>query len=52
MATRPASPVRLSERRGSIGIAILLLVSLGLLGAQAATGSAAAPAAKAAQSRS
>ena len=33
-------PVRLSERRGSIGIVILAIVSLGLLGAQSALGTA------------
>lgn len=38
MASRPATPVRFSHRRGSIGAAILLAVSLSLLGAQAASG--------------
>jgi hypothetical protein len=40
MAYRPATPVRLSERRGAIGVVILLAVSLGLLGAQSVSGSA------------
>jgi hypothetical protein len=42
----------MSERRGSIGAAILLVVSLGLLGAQAVTGSATAAPAKAQAVRS
>ena len=37
MASRPAPPIRFSHRRGSIGAAILLAVSLSLLGAQAAS---------------
>lgn len=35
-----ASNVRLSERRASIGFVILIFVSLGLLGAQTALGTA------------
>ena len=55
MASRPAKPVRFSHRRGSIGAAILLAVSLSLLGAQAASGTGgheAGPAAEVSAARS
>jgi hypothetical protein len=42
MSTRRSRPVRLSDRRGSIGVAILMAVSLSLLGAQTVMGTRAA----------
>ncbi|HEY5722806.1 MAG TPA: hypothetical protein VIT45_10845 [Allosphingosinicella sp.] len=42
MSTRRSTPVRLSDRRGSIGVAILMAVSLSLLGAQTVMGTGAA----------
>ncbi len=38
MRISPAQNVRLSERRASIGFVILMVISLGLLGAQSALG--------------
>ena len=38
MSAHRSRQVRLSDRRGSIGVAILMAVSLSLLGAQAASG--------------
>jgi len=40
MRISPAQNVRFSERRASIGFVILMVVSLGLLGAQTALGTA------------
>lgn len=42
MSANRTRPVRLSDRRGSIGAVILMIVSLSLLGAQTAMGSPAA----------
>lgn len=42
MSVRRSSPVRLSDRRGSIGVAILMAVSLSILGAQTVMGTGAA----------
>jgi hypothetical protein len=42
MSAHRTRHVRLSDRRGSIGAVILMMVSLSLLGAQAAMGSPAA----------
>ena len=42
MTVRTSRPVRLSDRRGSIGVAILMAVSLSLLGAQTVMGTGAA----------
>ena len=52
MSVRSSRPVRLSDRRGSIGVAILMAVSLSILGAQTVMGTGAAahaPAATAAR---
>ncbi len=45
MRISSANNVRLSERRASIGFVILMIVSLGLLGAQTGLGTGAAGAA-------
>jgi hypothetical protein len=42
MSAHRSKPVRLSDRRGSIGVAILMAVSLSLLGAQTVMGTGAA----------
>jgi hypothetical protein len=42
MNAHRSRPVRLSDRRGSIGVAILMAVSLSLLGAQTVMGTGAA----------
>jgi len=42
MSVRRTRHVRLSDRRGSIGVAMLMAISLGLLGAQTVLGTGAA----------